>query len=103
MNFLQQPGEIGSLRQIGQIDALAHAQELDANRLLIGAVVDVAVQVDVEREGEGHALAQIDGDGIGLGVVLKSYVCGVLEGQCRQALTAEDFVPSCGFLHSDKQ
>ena len=32
-----------------------------------------------------------------------NYAYGVLEGQCRQALTAEGFDLSCGFLHADKQ
>jgi CRISPR-associated endonuclease Cas1 len=32
-----------------------------------------------------------------------NYAYGVLEGQCRQALTAEGLDTSCGFLHSDKQ
>jgi CRISPR-associated protein Cas1 len=32
-----------------------------------------------------------------------NYGYGVLEGQCRQALSAEGFDLSCGFLHADKQ
>jgi CRISP-associated protein Cas1 len=32
-----------------------------------------------------------------------NYAYGVLEGQCWQALTAEGFDLSCGFLHVDKQ
>jgi CRISPR-associated endonuclease Cas1 len=32
-----------------------------------------------------------------------NYAYGVLEAQCRQALTAEGFDLSCGFLHADKQ
>jgi CRISPR-associated endonuclease Cas1 len=31
-----------------------------------------------------------------------NYAYGVLEGQCRQALIAEGFDLSCGFLHADK-
>jgi CRISPR-associated protein Cas1 len=32
-----------------------------------------------------------------------NYAYGVLEGQCRHALTMEGFDLSCGFLHADKQ
>ena len=32
-----------------------------------------------------------------------NYAYAVLEAQCRQALTAEGFDLSCGFLHADKQ
>jgi CRISPR-associated protein Cas1 len=32
-----------------------------------------------------------------------NYAYGVLEGQCRQALTAKGFDLSCGCLHADKQ
>jgi CRISPR-associated endonuclease Cas1 len=40
---------------------------------------------------------------VDLANAILNYAYGVLEGKCRQALTAEGFDLSCGFLHADKQ
>ena len=46
MRLRQQPGEMGPLGQIGQIDTVADSQQLDADGQIVRAVVDVAVQSD---------------------------------------------------------
>lgn len=68
----EQARDCGLLREIVDVDTLAHIQQLDANRALIVGVIDSAGVVEIHTEGVGQ-ITQPDVSGIGLSIMLESH------------------------------